>query len=607
MSAAALGAVAVTGAAAQTGAPGPFDLIGYATPEPGAPSKTWSLPADEPYLYVPYVGAEVMGAIATVKIGSDVGAALFQRPFFVSRDVGCAPDLGSTGRPDLPWLGPTARFEPGGAGMPPDAVAAPDPKTGGYASLILFRKDLGPPPGVLLMHRRRTMGWMCGNPTHKLFYKRAFVPAVAVPARSRCVDLVDEIDVGDSKTLTFVFTNSDRIVLLAPSDLSERYRAIRHRFTVTLYDGLECSGKPVTFKSAAGRPGTIKLDDFGFRDKTRSVRLVYEGGPIAAYLEPAAAPEPEKSQPRPAVAEAPKAPVPPAAKPQFPPEPPPEPPSEPGARADEPAVAPEAETAVQAPEPGPAPGTESRTVIAEPEKSRPRPAVAEAPKAPVPPAAKPQFPPEPPPEPPSEPGARADEPDVAPEAEIAVQAPEPDPAPGTESRTVIAAPEKSQLRPALEAPAEAEIATAPKRAPEIRWTGTAPSAPAQPAPAPAPEPALASAPAPEPAPSPSAVQLAMPKLEPVLLPETKAPAALGSRTFQYPVHDIYRLNYCLNRDKDCGEPAAQAWCTTQGFRRASGFKIDENIGALFPTVVLGEDRVCAKFVCDGFREITCAN
>ncbi|MCH7794951.1 MAG: hypothetical protein IH900_07420 [Proteobacteria bacterium] len=533
MSAAALGAVAVTGAAAQTGAPGPFDLIGYATPEPGAPSKTWSLPADEPYLYVPYVGAEVMGAIATVKIGSDVGAALFQRPFFVSRDVGCAPDLGSTGRPDLPWLGPTARFEPGGAGMPPDAVAAPDPKTGGYASLILFRKDLGPPPGVLLMHRRRTMGWMCGNPTHKLFYKRAFVPAVAVPARSRCVDLVDEIDVGDSKTLTFVFTNSDRIVLLAPSDLSERYRAIRHRFTVTLYDGLECSGKPVTFKSAAGRPGTIKLDDFGFRDKTRSVRLVYEGGPIAAYLEPAAAPEPEKSQPRPAVAEAPKAPVPPAAKPQFPPEPPPEPPSEPGARADEPAV--------------------------------------------------------------------------APEAEIAVQAPEPDPAPGTESRTVIAEPEKSQLRPALEAPAEAEIATAPKRAPEIRWTGTAPSAPAQPAPAPAPEPALASAPAPEPAPSPSAVQLAMPKLEPVLLPETKAPAALGSRTFQYPVHDIYRLNYCLNRDKDCGEPAAQAWCTTQGFRRASGFKIDENIGALFPTVVLGEDRVCAKFVCDGFREITCAN
>ena len=99
----------------------------------------------------------------------------------------------------------------------------------------------------------------------------------------------------------------------------------------------------------------------------------------------------------------------------------------------------------------------------------------------------------------------------------------------------------------------------------------------------------------------------MPKLEPVLLPGTQALAALGSQTFQYPVHDIYRLNYCLNWGKDCGAPAAQAWCTTQGFRRASGFKIDENIGALFPTLVLGESRVCAKFVCDGFREITCAN
>ncbi len=99
----------------------------------------------------------------------------------------------------------------------------------------------------------------------------------------------------------------------------------------------------------------------------------------------------------------------------------------------------------------------------------------------------------------------------------------------------------------------------------------------------------------------------MPKLEPVLLPETKAPAALGSQTFQYPAHDIYRLNYCLNWGKDCGAPAAQAWCAAQGFDRASGFKIDENIGALFPTLVLGESRVCAKFVCDGFREITCAN
>ena len=98
----------------------------------------------------------------------------------------------------------------------------------------------------------------------------------------------------------------------------------------------------------------------------------------------------------------------------------------------------------------------------------------------------------------------------------------------------------------------------------------------------------------------------MPKLEPVLLPETQASPALSNQTFQYPIQDIYRLNYCLNWNKNCGEAAAQAWCKAQGFHRATGFKIDENIGSLFPTIVLAENRVCAQFVCDGFQEITCA-
>ncbi len=100
---------------------------------------------------------------------------------------------------------------------------------------------------------------------------------------------------------------------------------------------------------------------------------------------------------------------------------------------------------------------------------------------------------------------------------------------------------------------------------------------------------------------------AQPKLEPVLLPETQAVAGLASQTFAYPVHQVYRLNYCLTSNGDCGAPAAQAWCKTQGFDTASAWKIDENIGSLFPTVVLGEDRICAQFICDGFQEITCAN
>ncbi len=120
--AATLGGAALAGASAEPGSPGPSDVIGYATLDPGAPSMTWSLPENKPYLYVPYVGAELNGAIATIRIGRDVGAALFQQPYFASRDVSCAPTLGSDGRPDLKWLGSTARLEPGAAGMEPDAL-----------------------------------------------------------------------------------------------------------------------------------------------------------------------------------------------------------------------------------------------------------------------------------------------------------------------------------------------------------------------------------------------------------------------------------------------------------------------------------------------------
>ncbi len=91
------------------------------------------------------------------------------------------------------------------------------------------------------------------------------------------------------------------------------------------------------------------------------------------------------------------------------------------------------------------------------------------------------------------------------------------------------------------------------------------------------------------------------------MPGALAVAGLASQTFAYPVHRIYRLNSCLTSKGNCGAPAAQAWCKTQGFGKATGWEIDENIGSLFPTVVLGEDRICAQFVCDGFLEITCAN
>ncbi len=291
--------------AARAAAPGPLEVIGYSNPDESGPSKAWSLAEGLPYLYVPYVGDELNGGIARLRMGAEIGAALFQRPFFASRDRGCARDLGSDSRPDLAWLGPTARFEPGGDGMPTDAIAAPDEKTGGYASMILFRKDLGPPPGMLLMNRRRTLATECLNAIHKTFFNRVFVPVAAVPERLRCFNLTGEVQVKGSAPRTFRFVTSDRLVLLTPSDLSERYRGPPHRFTVTLYDRPECDGEAVGFQSGSLAPGTTKLGDFGFRDRARSVKIAYQGGPLIAYMTPMAAPAMAKS-PEPAPEPAPE-------------------------------------------------------------------------------------------------------------------------------------------------------------------------------------------------------------------------------------------------------------------------------------------------------------
>ena len=108
--------------------------------------------------------------------------------------------------------------------------------------------------------------------------------------------------------------------------------------------------------------------------------------------------------------------------------------------------------------------------------------------------------------------------------------------------------------------------------------------PAQPAPAAAPEQSAAAATQPPP-----------------------APVSPGSRRFQFPVHDEYRLNFCLTSGKDCGQPAAKAWCETQGFNRVTSWQKESHTGALFPTIVLGEERVCARYLCDGFKEIVCGS
>lgn len=66
-----------------------------------------------------------------------------------------------------------------------------------------------------------------------------------------------------------------------------------------------------------------------------------------------------------------------------------------------------------------------------------------------------------------------------------------------------------------------------------------------------------------------------------------------------------RLDYCFSWQKGCGQEAADAFCTSKGFAKASDFTIAQGIGANSPTRTIGDNSVCDNDSCDGFMSITC--
>lgn len=80
------------------------------------------------------------------------------------------------------------------------------------------------------------------------------------------------------------------------------------------------------------------------------------------------------------------------------------------------------------------------------------------------------------------------------------------------------------------------------------------------------------------------------------------------QVFQLPMINGNRLDWCLNWAADCGQPAADAFCRSQGFDHSSGFDQAVDIGASSPTRLIGNPaQVCSDAMCDGFAQITCSN
>ncbi len=85
----------------------------------------------------------------------------------------------------------------------------------------------------------------------------------------------------------------------------------------------------------------------------------------------------------------------------------------------------------------------------------------------------------------------------------------------------------------------------------------------------------------------------------LLLATTAGEASV--RNFFSPVVDGSRIDSCLNGQKDCGKPAADAFCVKEGFTESILFQRE----AASSTRQLGSDTMCEGETCISFKRIKC--
>lgn len=550
------------------------------------PSKSWSLKPDQPFLAVPYTGDEFRPVSASIKLGADVAVLLFEQPFFSTIDETCDYQLGSEADPQLWWLSAKAMVEPGG--KEPGTVEA-NLRPQEIASLILYRRALGPPPGALLLERRRYVNWECPAPSKARGYKRLFVPVAAAPHREGCFNLEVALSYGASGTVALDFSAASELLLMLPRDLSADYAGIDHRFTVGLHRDKDCDGEPTGFSQAGSGTRRFELKAFGLDRKARSVMIRYDEGAydtalLAAGQGSGDAGETATETPAETVAEETQAAT----------------PGEPPAIA-EPAA-----------EPAPAPVETLTPEVAEPAAEPAAPAETTTPDVAVPAAAPAETATPEVAGPAADGGAQASAGGAGDGATGTAAEPLSPAGPQTAAHSGSAEIEPGSAAAASTVTSEAAspaAAAAGESGADTSMRGLAPAGEGVAAAEPpeAEEPAAA-------APAPSSAGTETPEAETpeaettgfLVLPETEPKPADARETFKFPLLQGYRLSACLYQREDCGEPAASEWCKARGFAGgAAAFEIDENIGSLFPTLALGDLQLCANFVCDGFKEITC--
>lgn len=531
-------------------------------------AQSWDLPPGRPYLSVPYIGEALNQKVVSARIGRDVAVVFFERPHFSAKDNSCGPSLGGFQDSSLWWRGRTAVHLPDRPSQNGGPLQLPKLEYGAFASMIIYRRDIGPPPGALLLDRRPSYNRGCDSMIHTNNYNRLFVPIPDGPDRAACINVSASAaspGVGDKPPK---FSRISELALMTPARLDPAYRGVVHRTKLKLFDQADCQGNSVAFPRLRGAKERFLLSDYQFRNKTRSVLVSYESGAAeVAYTSPA---------PAPVVAETPALPE-----------------TDPGT------AQPAAPSVTASPLPLPAPV--EVPAIASPQVLVPQIAplaaaepktTAEAPNPALEPA------PEPAPLFPETSAAAAPAPDLQ---AGAASVPAPVQAPASAGQVG-----KYSLQPPAPAPLPAS-----ELGPEVQDVTAQTPAPSQTLPAESTQQAQASPLVVLPADPASAPEGVSQPATAVQLPSEAQAALTGNsipssgEAFRFPVHKDYRLNFCFSNREDCGAPAANAWCEAQGFSKALSWKKEANVGAIFPTVLIGTEDVCDKYLCDGFEEISC--
>lgn len=76
-----------------------------------------------------------------------------------------------------------------------------------------------------------------------------------------------------------------------------------------------------------------------------------------------------------------------------------------------------------------------------------------------------------------------------------------------------------------------------------------------------------------------------------------------SKIFENPRYKSLALDWCRGSTVGCGKPAADVWCTKQGYESATKFSMAEDVGE--PTRSVSTNEICDADYCDSFAKITC--